>query len=88
MQKLCKFKALYRTEIQCNCHKDTVYNKDVLEYAQIAPKSMIRDIEGLSSGSNLLILTFLGIFFFILILKSHLNQFQNLVRSFFSHQSQ
>ena len=23
MQKLCKFKALYRPEIQCNCHKDS-----------------------------------------------------------------
>ena len=37
MQKLCKFEALYRPEIQ---------------YAQIArsgPKSMIRDIEGLSN---------------------------------------
>ena len=40
---------------------EEAFYKNVLEYAQIArsgPKSMIRDIEGLSTGSPKLNLTF------------------------------
>ena len=40
MQKLCKFEALHRLEIQCYCHKDSPYKRQFIEeiFASILEK--------------------------------------------------